>query len=567
MEMLGLQILKTVRKNKMKNENKKAQMKISFQLIFAIILIVIFIVFGIFAIKKFAITQENIGAADFIFDIEEEISLTLRQQSMAKGKVLSVPRGVEEVCFEQQPSNSGNPNMYSVPEGIIEGWIEGINWVETNPSGEKLCIEANELKKIFVSFNINYEDDSVTIIDGKDFVLKELEFREGEFIRPDLGTGPQNQGDNYANLQGKSCGDFTIYWSNDFEQRPLGRYEHFNDFQREWNSGGVDRWEFTKVVSGIGDNPTQSFEVPFPHYDVTDFKWACWCDSRCQGERGTRKLFDNNPGFGCNYKVWGVGPGSGGVSARTNLPRKNVYYLSYKVRFGEGFNPVGGGKLPGLCGGTCVGGGGSTDKNGDGTSDGFSARLMFGSPRRGEEGVGGMFYVYHPDRDSAEEGGYGSGQHFNKDFQDGEWHTIIQRVQMNTLNQENGRLTAWMDGELITDQGGYAFRQGASEEFAIEKIMFVTFFGGGGDRYCNDDYMDYMCNLNKIEDWMQKKYDLCAVNPNDPCSELLTYSDGSPILFYTPRKDEVIHFDDIVVYTYSGSYSDGDAWPPDLNTC
>jgi polysaccharide lyase-like protein len=178
----------------------KAQMKISFNLIFAIILIVIFIAFGIFAMKKFVITQERVGAADFISNIEEEISNTLRQQNTAQQETFTVPNGVEEVCFKYQQPNSGNPTMYSVPEGIIEAWIEGVNWVETNPEGEALCIPVNDQGKISVSFSIDYEDGSVTIKDGKDFVSEELVGREGEYERP---------GDN-------SCGDSFEKDSNGF---------------------------------------------------------------------------------------------------------------------------------------------------------------------------------------------------------------------------------------------------------------------------------------------------------------------------------------------------------------
>jgi hypothetical protein len=163
-----------------KERDKRGQMKISFNLIFAIILIVIFIVFGIFAIKKFVITQERVGAADFISNIEEEISNTLRQQNTVQQETFTVPKGVEEVCFKYQQPNSGNPNMYSVPEGIIEGWIEGINWVETNPNGEKFCIGVNDQGKISISFSIDYEDDSVTIKDGKDFIPEELVGREAD---------------------------------------------------------------------------------------------------------------------------------------------------------------------------------------------------------------------------------------------------------------------------------------------------------------------------------------------------------------------------------------------------
>ncbi len=361
-------------------------------------------------------------------------------------------------------------------------------------------------------------------------------------LKISTGSGSQTQGNNYGNLQSKTCGDFEIYFQNDFEDNKIGSYSNFNEFRKEWNCGGANRWEYTKIFQGIGDNPTKSFEIVFPFYDIKDFKWSCWCDTRCEAEDGSgaRKVFDKKMNFGCPYKLTGVGPGSGGASFKVDLPSKEVLYLSYKIRFGEDFYPVDGGKLPGFCGGTCPGGGGDTDKDGDGTSDGFSARLMWGKQK--EDGtIGGKFYVYHPTREIK----YGSSQGFSRGFHDGEWYTIVQRVQMNDLNQDNGRLTAWIDGRLVTDKSGYIFRKGSSENFAIDKIMFANFFGGSGERMCKDRYIEsgeFQCDR---------------------------YSDGSPYKFYAPRKDEYIYFDDIVVYypNSDSSYKSGEVWPPDLSTC
>ncbi len=61
--------------------------------------------------------------------------------------------------------------------------------------------------------------------------------------------------------------------------------------------------------------------------------------------------------------------------------------------------------------------------------------------------------------------------------------------------------------------------------------------------------LDVGANIESIDDWIQYYYDLCAVDPQDPCSDVLSYSDGTPYYYYAPRKTEYLYVDDIVVYT------------------
>ena len=399
------------------------------------------------------------------------------------------------------------------------------------------------------------------------------------------GAGPQTKGSNYNNLEEKSCEGVTIHWELDFEDRDLGPWDDLNDFRSDWTySAGGNRWEYAEVAESIGDNPTKVLEIKYPFIDPSlEEKWTCWTDDQCKdSETGGQIVFPKRPDFGSGVtQLRGVGPSSNGGQWNIKVPSSNYLYVSYKIRFGEGFDPVQGGKIPGFCGGACPGGGANTDadcewnsekeiyEHCDGISDGFSARTMFNAERDDGYPVSTRFYVYHPDRVGADEKPVpGSSQIWNKGYDQGEWHTVVQRAAMNDLGQANGRLTAWLDGVKVTDQGGYEFRKGGAT-FAIDYLYFSTFFGGSDKTMCTlyEDDMKRMCRNRKIDDYAQYKYDRCAVNPNDPCSDILRYADESPYHLYAPRKDEVVHFDDFVVYSYSGSYSNGEAWPPNTENC
>ncbi len=351
---------------------------------------------------------------------------------------------------------------------------------------------------------------------------------------------------------GTSDGAVVVY-QNNFEQRPLGPYASLSDFMSDWSSaGGGNRWDKLDVVSGIIGNPTKVLEISYPFYDVEDFRWICWSDTRCDDGSGGRIEFTSPPSFGNVEALKGVGPASGGGQWEVRLPAGPDHggykelYLSYKVKFGDGFFAVDGGKLPGLCGtdGTagCPGGGTNT-LNSDGDAFRFSARMMF-------EYNNPKFYMYYPDRNGdATDTGSGAGPVLSADYKDGQWHTFVQRIVMNDLNSYNGVVEAWIDGVKVAQGSGYRFRMGSSTLFALNRILFSTFFGGDS-RLCTDSQV--------------------AAGTRG-CAK---YSDGSNYLWYAPRKTEHIYFDNIVVYYYDASSdvplgnvlspADRVEWPPSV---
>jgi len=144
-------------------------------------------------------------------------------------------------------------------------------------------------------------------------------------------------------------------------------------------------------------------------------------------------------------------------------------YLSYDLKFGENFEFVLGGKLPGLCGhdsfrspySGCNTGGGFPSG-----FDGWSARGMWRQNGALEN------YVYH----SSQRSFYGDDELWNVDAVPGQWHNVQHRIVMNTVGQKNGIIEAWLDGRKVLSINNIEFRKLAS--IGINQFYFSTFFGG-----------------------------------------------------------------------------------------
>ena len=167
----------------------------------------------------------------------------------------------------------------------------------------------------------------------------------------------------------------------------------------------------------------------------------------------------------------------------------NEVFCEYRVKFGEGFDFVRGGKLPGLNGGVGNVGGDRPDG-----TDGFSARMHWrtdgsaGSPLR-DTGLANMTqYLYHPDQPTD----FGDDMRWDDSdfgdwefFESGRWYHLRHRVVMNTVvngvGQHDGIVQGWLDGELVFDVRNIRFRDVTT--FAIEGFHFSTFFGGTGSQW------------------------------------------------------------------------------------
>jgi hypothetical protein len=189
------------------------------------------------------------------------------------------------------------------------------------------------------------------------------------------------------------------------------------------------------------------------------------------------------------YPKGSVGPSEGGAQFFVKLPGDHDdLTCSYRVRFGEGFDFVRGGKLPGLVGGSHPTGGHPAD-------DGFSARLMW------RAGGAVVQYVYFPRQTTT----YGvdlpyvrSGSRVVGDptdaafrFQPGVWHTVVHRLVMNSPGQSNGILQAWFDGKLALDLRDRVWRLDATVH--VDSLYFSTFFGGNDPSWgaTRDEAVDF----------------------------------------------------------------------------
>ncbi len=153
-------------------------------------------------------------------------------------------------------------------------------------------------------------------------------------------------------------------------------------------------------------------------------------------------------------------------------------YFRYYLRLGDDWNQtLQGGKMPGISG--TYGRGGWGGRKSDGIN-GWSARGLFrmtvpdGNPLGGTTPVG--FYCYHADM----EGSYGTNWIWNKDYRGylkrNRWYAIEQYCRLNTPDENDGVLKAWVDGRLAFEKTDIRFRR--TDELKIEQVWMNVYHGG-----------------------------------------------------------------------------------------
>jgi hypothetical protein len=213
----------------------------------------------------------------------------------------------------------------------------------------------------------------------------------------------------------------------DFERSPVGLYTE-SDLREAWpNSTSIRFSERTRIIADTAGN--RSLQVAYP--------------------KGT------------------FGPKENGALFIATLPAADEYYLTYRVRFSESFDFRKGGKLPGLSSGGGRYSGGRIPTKGDG----WSARLTFGP------GGKASVYLYHVDM----KGPWGETLALNSVFQPGRWHTITQRVRINTEGSRDAVLQVWLDGQLRLDRTN--LRLGLAGKGKVDSLCFSTFHGGSRSEF------------------------------------------------------------------------------------
>lgn len=242
-----------------------------------------------------------------------------------------------------------------------------------------------------------------------------------------------------------------VIYQNNFDQNSVGRYTR-NQLDADWNdpefNDGVDEGRVT-VVSGQDafGGTGNSLAVAYP-----------------EDEAGTKR-----------------------TGAQWQLELDGEYeeaYLSYRVKFADGFDFSRGGKLPGLAGGTAPTG--NAPAEGD---NGWTGRLMWLNESAGEPGdpeqptSQAISYAKYADSGFNQDGRDEDETHWvdadgtRSEFESGVWYEITQRVVMNTPGVSDGIIQIWLDGELVHSQTDVLFR--TVPDLKIDQVYFSTFFGGG----------------------------------------------------------------------------------------
>ena len=270
-----------------------------------------------------------------------------------------------------------------------------------------------------------------------------------------------------------------VIYSNNFDDDPVGTYTVEN-LNADWNNrpfdNGIEQGRGT-IVTGSEAYSGNALQVLYP-----------------EGSVGS----SDNTG--------------GGAQWRADLGASyDELYLSYRLRFGEDFDFVRGGKLPGFSGGTANTGGNVPDG-----TDGWSARLHWrtdgsgGSPTT-RDTANVVQYVYHPDQPGTfgqdirwDDGDDGQWAEFESD----RWYTLEQRVVINTPGENDGIIEAWLDGEKVLEVSNLRFRD--VDSFAIDQVLFSTFFGGSSDIWAptKDEYAFY-------DDFVVSTEPIRAFDPSD----------------------------------------------------
>jgi hypothetical protein len=163
-------------------------------------------------------------------------------------------------------------------------------------------------------------------------------------------------------------------------------------------------------------------------------------------------------------------------------------YFRYYLRLGENWQPLVGGKLPGLAGTYNKAGWGG--RMSDGTN-GWSARGRYVTHRGSGEPTPIGSYVYHAGMTKK----YGSGWGWNLGatglLAQNRWYSVEQYVRLNTPGQADGVLRAWIDGKLVFEKTDIQYRN--VPQLHIENLWMNVYHGG--TKSTNQDISLYIDNV------------------------------------------------------------------------
>ena len=179
-------------------------------------------------------------------------------------------------------------------------------------------------------------------------------------------------------------------------------------------------------------------------------------------------------------------------------------WVSFCVRIPENWSTSVSGKLPGFSGNTSSinGGQGGTSANGN---NAWSARMMYGAYDSSADSIPLGQYIYHTDQSSVSN--YGDPDWWaplpNRLFSKAvriprsQWHSIKQRIRINTKQRNDGLIEAWVNGVKEYSRNDINFTN--NNDFReIYKFWLDTYHGGaknsGNEQHIYYDQINYSVN-------------------------------------------------------------------------
>ncbi|MFK7736668.1 MAG: polysaccharide lyase [Pirellulaceae bacterium] len=253
-------------------------------------------------------------------------------------------------------------------------------------------------------------------------------------------------------------------------------------------------WTFTCAGHGYAQ---QVFKLDFSGYEMSapygelelanDWRNPTWSNGVSEGRVRVVAADDSDPSssvcLAVDYPQGAVGPKAGGAQWKLTFPESyQALRLEYRLQFGEGFDFVRGGKLPGLAGGTAPTGSKLADGN-----NGWSSRFMWRTDHHGKSGrppqrrAWLQSYMKHFESGPKEDGIGEDELDWRRDsrrvmIEAGRWYSIRQEVRMNDVGKNDGQLRVWLDGVLVANRDDVYYRK--SDKIGIDVLYFSTFFGG-----------------------------------------------------------------------------------------
>jgi len=171
-----------------------------------------------------------------------------------------------------------------------------------------------------------------------------------------------------------------------------------------------------------------------------------------------------------------------GIGAKYLLPENlEKAYFRYYLRLGDSWQINTSGKLPGFAGTyqktTRAAGWGGRKSDG---SNGWSARMFMNSTLSSSNVLPNSTpignYLYHADMTKT----YGDVAYWNLNNESlldkNTWYSIEQYIQLNTPNEKNGQLNAWVNGKLVYSNTSIRFSE--HPNIGLESVWLNVYHGG-----------------------------------------------------------------------------------------